>query len=97
MKFASRQHDRPVRGCDFWPPGDPGMILCCECAPLRGQPGIHLFRPCFVDQNVTAIASLDRLLGTCIACDYDAAVRSIESVSVTLHRVLRGESSDCDF
>src|SRR5215471_10271920 len=73
------------------------MILRAERAAVLGQPGEHLLCPCLVNQNVTAIAGLNRLLGrTGVARDDDAAVRGVESVSVALHGVFRGEGGDCD-
>src|SRR5215467_1865506 len=73
------------------------MILRAERAAVLGQPGEHLLCPCLVNQNVTPIAGLDRLLRrTGVARDYDAAVRGVESVSVALHGGFGGEGGDCD-
>src|SRR5215471_7301496 len=73
------------------------MILRAERAAVLGQPGEHLICPCLVNQNVTAIASLDRLFyRTGVARDDDAAVRGVESVSIAFHCMAGRESCDSD-
>src|SRR5262252_2705854 len=73
------------------------MIFRTERVGTRWQFTEQLERPCFVDQNVAAVASFDRLLsGAGIARNDDAAVGSVESVPVALHGVFRGERGDCD-
>jgi len=56
----------------------------------------HFHRPCLVDQNIAAVASVYRVLCRAgVARDDDAAVRRVESISVALHRVLGWEGPDC--
>src|SRR5215470_8283391 len=71
------------------------MILCPEGPQVFRQPGEHLQRPCFVNQNVTAAASFYRFFSWAgIAGDDNSAVRCGESISVAFHRMSGGEGRD---
>src|SRR5262252_11234417 len=71
------------------------MILRPERAPIFRQLGEHLQRPCFVNQNVAAAASLYSCLSRArITRDHDAAVRRVESISIALHGVSGAKGRD---
>src|SRR6516225_5018001 len=73
------------------------MKLCYERAGALRQQVKKLLRPPLVDQNITAIASFDRLVRRIgIAGDDNTTVWGVESVSVTLHSVFRGERGHRD-